>query len=131
MPERFSFPDRRGKMSFKIDFPRRGSRNMPPEKLSKDIFEVYQTGELTVVGFGGSYNEGTAIWRYWVFCRHPAVQKVRIIIISGACVGGRIGSSAAFQGVCSAWLKNTSASKKPLHSSRSARRSSINCVKKA
>jgi len=23
-----------------------------PEKLSKDIFEVYQTGELTVVGFG-------------------------------------------------------------------------------
>ena len=24
----------------------------PPDKLTKDIFEVYQTGELTVVGFG-------------------------------------------------------------------------------
>ena len=26
---------------------------MPPIKNSKDIFQVYQTGELTVVGFGG------------------------------------------------------------------------------
>jgi anti-anti-sigma factor len=26
--------------------------NLPPAKVTKDIFEVYQTGELTVVGFG-------------------------------------------------------------------------------
>ncbi len=37
----------------RLIFPDEGRALMPPIKDSKDIFQVYQTGALTVVGFGG------------------------------------------------------------------------------
>lgn len=43
----------RGTIGDRRIFPDEGRDIMPPLKDSKDIFQVYQTGELTVVGFGG------------------------------------------------------------------------------
>jgi anti-anti-sigma factor len=37
----------------RLNFTCEGRVVMPPIKDSKDIFQVYQSGELTVVGFGG------------------------------------------------------------------------------